>query len=126
VGSTSRLAAFNAIPAAPLDGGRLLRSIIWWRTGDRLKATRWSSRAGQVFGRVLVALGLLGFLTGDGFGGLWLALIGWFLVGAATAENQQATVRGQLGELAIWDVMTPNPETAPASMTVEDLRQRTD
>jgi Zn-dependent protease/CBS domain-containing protein len=115
------LAVFNAIPAAPLDGGRLLRSIIWWRTGDRLKATRWSSRAGQLFGWVLVALGLLGFLTGDGFGALWLALIGWFLVGAATAESRQATVRGQLGELAIRDVMTPDPETAPGSMTVEDL-----
>lgn len=115
------LAVFNVIPAAPLDGGRLLRSIIWWRTGDRLKATRWSSRAGQVFGWGLVALGLFGFLTGDGFGALWLALIGWFLVGAATAENQQATVRRQLGEVAIRDVMTPNPETAPGSMTVEGL-----
>ncbi|MBV9059529.1 MAG: site-2 protease family protein [Pseudonocardiales bacterium] len=115
------LAVFNVIPAAPLDGGRLLRSIIWWRTGDRLKATRWSSRAGQVFGWGLVALGLFGFLTGDGFGALWLALIGWFLVGAATAENQQATVRRQLGEMAIRDVMTPNPETAPGSMTVEGL-----
>lgn len=115
------LAVFNVIPAAPLDGGRLLRSIIWWRTGDRLKATRWSSRAGQFFGWVLVALGLLTFFTGQGFGALWLALIGWFLVGAATAENRQATVRGQLGELAIRDVMTANPVTAPGSMTVEEL-----
>ncbi|MBV9010545.1 MAG: site-2 protease family protein [Pseudonocardiales bacterium] len=87
------LAVFNVIPAAPLDGGRLLRSVIWWRTGDRLTATRWSSRAGQVFGWALVALGLLTFFTGHGFGGLWLALIGWFLVGAATAENRQATRR---------------------------------
>jgi Zn-dependent protease/CBS domain-containing protein len=115
------LAVFNVIPAAPLDGGRLLRSFIWWRTGDRFKATRWSSRAGQVFGWVLVALGLVTFLIGGDFGGLWLALIGWFLVGAATAESQQATVRSQLGELAIRDVMTPNPVTAPASMTVQDL-----
>ncbi|HYZ35229.1 MAG TPA: CBS domain-containing protein, partial [Pseudonocardiaceae bacterium] len=112
---------FNVIPAAPLDGGRLLRSLIWWRTGDRLKATRWAGRAGQAFGAVLVALGLFGFFTGYGFGGLWLALIGWFLVGAATAENRQATVRSQLGELSIRDVMTADPETAPGSMTVEDL-----
>jgi Zn-dependent protease/CBS domain-containing protein len=115
------LAVFNVIPAAPLDGGRLLRSIIWWRTGDRLKATRWSSRTGQIFGWVLVALGLVTFFTGGDFGGLWLALIGWFLAGAATAESQQATVRGQLGELAIRDIMTLNPVTAPASMTVQDL-----
>jgi Zn-dependent protease/CBS domain-containing protein len=115
------LAVFNAIPAAPLDGGRLLRSIIWWRTGDRLKATQWASGAGQVFGWLLVALGLVTFFTRGAFGGLWLALIGWFLVGAATAESQQATVRNQLGGLAIRDVMTPNPVTAPASMTVHDL-----
>ena len=115
------LAVFNVIPAAPLDGGRLLRSIIWWRTGDRLKATQWASGAGQVFGWVLVALGLVTFFTRGAFGGLWLALIGWFLVGAATAESQQATVRDQLGGLAIRDVMTPNPVTAPASMTVQDL-----
>lgn len=115
------LAVFNAIPAAPLDDGRLLRSIIWWRTGDRLKATRWASGAGQVFGWVLVALGLVTFFTRGAFGGLWLALIGWFLVGAATAESQQATVREQLGGLAIRDVMTPKPVTAPASMTVQDL-----
>jgi Zn-dependent protease/CBS domain-containing protein len=115
------LAVFNAIPAAPLDGGRLLRSIIWWRTGDRLKATRWASGAGQVFGWGLVALGLVTFFTGGAFGGLWLALIGWFLAGAATAESQQATVRDQLGGLAIRDVMTPNPVTAPASITVQDL-----
>jgi CBS domain-containing protein len=115
------LAVFNIIPAAPLDGGRLLRSVIWWRTGNRLTATRWSSRAGQVFGWALVALGLLAFFTSDGFGGLWLALIGWFLVGAATAENRQATVRGQLSEVAIRDVMTANPVTASGSMTVEDL-----
>jgi Zn-dependent protease/CBS domain-containing protein len=115
------LAVFNVIPAAPLDGGRLLRSLIWWRTGDRLKATRWSSRAGQLFGGGLVVVGLLVFFSQDGFGGLWLALIGWFLVGAATAENRQATVRSQLGELAIRDIMTPNPVTVPASMTVEEL-----
>lgn len=115
------LAVFNVIPAAPLDGGRVLRSIIWWRTGDRLKAIRWSSRAGQVFGWVLVALGLTVLFTGGDFGGLWLALIGGFLASAATAESQQATVRGQLGRLAIRDVMTPDPMTAAASMTVEDL-----
>jgi Zn-dependent protease/CBS domain-containing protein len=115
------LAVFNVIPAAPLDGGRVLRSIIWWRTGDRLKAMRWSSRAGQVFGWVLIALGLMTFFTRGDLGGLWLTLIGWFLVGAATAESQQASVRSQLGQLAIRDVMTPTPMTAAASMTVEDL-----
>jgi Zn-dependent protease/CBS domain-containing protein len=115
------LAVFNAIPAAPLDGGRLLRSIIWWRTGDRLKAIQWSSQAGKAFGWVLVALGLITFFARADFGGLWFALIGWFLIGAATAESQQATVRNQLGQLAIRDVMTANPITASGSITVADL-----
>ena len=115
------LAVFNAIPAAPLDGGRLLRSIIWWRTGDRLKAIRRSSRAGEAFGWVLVTLGLITFFARADFSGLWFAPIGWFVIGAATAESQQATVRNQLSQLAIRDVMTPHPITASASMTVADL-----
>lgn len=115
------LAVFNAIPAAPLDGGRLLRSVIWWRTGDRITATLWASRAGQVFGWALVALGLIGLVLGAGFGSLWLSLIGWFLSGAASVEGQQAATRGRLAGLAIRDIMTPNPTTAPASMTVAEL-----
>jgi Zn-dependent protease/CBS domain-containing protein len=115
------LAVFNAVPAAPLDGGRLLRSLIWWRTGDPLKATVWASRAGQVFGWILIAFGLGTFVTRAGFNGLWLALIGWFLISAATSESQQATVRSQLGRTRVRDLMTPDPMTAPASMTVEDL-----
>jgi Zn-dependent protease/CBS domain-containing protein len=115
------LAVFNAVPAAPLDGGRLLRSVIWWRTGDPLKATVWASRAGQVFGWVLVAFGLTTFVIRAGFNGLWLALIGWFLISAATAEGQLASVRSQLGGTRVRELMTPDPVTAPASMTVEDL-----
>jgi Zn-dependent protease/CBS domain-containing protein len=115
------LAVFNVIPAAPLDGGRLLRSVIWWRTGDRLKATLWASRAGQVFGWILIAIGLVTFLDTGDFGGLWLVLIGWFLVGAATVESQQATARGQLAALTVRHLMTPNPVTASASMTVDEL-----
>lgn len=115
------LAVFNAIPAAPLDGGRLLRSVIWWRTGDPLRATVWASRAGQVFGFLLIGFGLVSLFTTGGLGGLWLALIGWFLVGAATVERDQAQVRGRLGGVAVREVMTPDPVTAPASMTVEDL-----
>ena len=116
------LAVFNAIPAAPLDGGRLLRSFLWWRTGDRLSSTIRASQAGRVFGWLLVVLGLLGFLSGGtGFGGLWMALIGWFLVSAATAEGQQAVVRDALAEIPVADVMTADPVTAPAQATVADF-----
>ncbi|MEV6164931.1 site-2 protease family protein [Streptomyces sp. NPDC052052] len=115
------LAVFNALPAAPLDGGRLLRAFLWWRTGDRLRATAGATKAGRVLGWVLVALGLLAFLRGGGFGGLWLALIGWFLITAATAEGKQAQMRGLLAGVPVRDVMTRDPLTVPVFLTVAAL-----
>ncbi len=90
------LAVFNAIPAAPLDGGRLLRAVIWWRTGDRLRATAGATAAGRAFGWLLVVVGLLLFLRTAALGGLWLALIGWFPGGRGHREGRQAQLRGVL------------------------------
>ena len=113
------LAVFNVIPAAPLDGGRLLRAALWRLTGNRLRATVYATLSGRVFGWLLIAFGLLWFLTRGVFGGLWLALIGWFLIGAATMEGQQAVVRERLAGVSARDVMTPEPETVPDSMSVD-------
>ncbi|MGP4114120.1 site-2 protease family protein [Streptomyces sp. 4N509B] len=113
------LALFNAIPAAPLDGGRLLRAFLWWRTGDRLRATAGASTAGRVLGWVMVALGLWGFVFGAAVGSLWLALIGWFLVVAASEEERQARLRELLGGVSVRETMTPDPTTVPARMTVD-------
>lgn len=115
------LAVFNVIPAAPLDGGRLLRAVIWWRTGDRLKATLRATQAGRIFGWALIVFGLLTFLTGQFPGGLWLALIGWFLISAASAEGQQAAVRMALSGVPVERIMTRDPVTVSSSMTVEDF-----
>ncbi|MGW5234412.1 site-2 protease family protein [Streptomyces nodosus] len=115
------LAVFNALPAAPLDGGRLLRAFLWWRTGDRLKATAGATGAGRVFGWLLVVLGLIVFMRSRSFGGLWLALIGWFLIAAATAEGRQAHMRGVLAGVPVRDAMTPEPLTVPADTTVADF-----
>ncbi|MGW2183383.1 site-2 protease family protein [Streptomyces sp. NPDC001732] len=115
------LALFNALPAAPLDGGRLLRAFLWWRTGDRLRATAGATTAGRVLGWLLIGLGLVVFMKGGGFGGLWLALIGWFLIAAATAEGQQAQLRGVLAGVPVRDAMTRDPLTVPADLTVADL-----
>src|SRR6266446_1134462 len=71
------LAVFNAIPAAPLDGGRLLRAVLWRITGDRLKAAAWSARSGQVFGWALVAVGTYLVLAGRDYSWLWFVLLGW-------------------------------------------------
>ncbi|MFF5187349.1 site-2 protease family protein [Streptomyces sp. NPDC000345] len=115
------LAVFNSVPAAPLDGGRLLRAFLWWRTGDRLRATAGATAAGRVFGWLLVALGVITFLTSAAFGGLWLALIGWFLIATATAEGQQAQLRGVLAGVPVRDAMTPEPLTVPADTTVAEF-----
>ena len=112
------LAVFNVIPAAPLDGGRLLRAVLWRVSGDRLKAAVWSARAGQVFGWALVVVGAFLVLARRDYSWLWFVLLGWFLISAATAESQQATLQARLRTVAVWQVMTPDPVTVPASATV--------
>ncbi|MER5457699.1 site-2 protease family protein [Micromonospora sp. NPDC002389] len=115
------LAVFNILPAAPLDGGRLLRAAVWKATGDRTRATVVAARAGWVLGLALIGFGLFRFLTGAGVGGLWLALIGWFLIGAASLEERQARVGSALRGIRVADVMTPQPQTASGEMTVADF-----
>ncbi|MFI9585473.1 site-2 protease family protein [Streptomyces sp. NPDC052236] len=114
------LAVFNALPAAPLDGGRLLRAFVWWRTGNRLRATSVATIAGRVLGWFLVLLGLYQFLLG-GLGGLWLALIGWFLIAAATAEGGHAQMKEALNRVSVRQAMTPDPVSAHAGLTIEEL-----
>ncbi|WP_062206647.1 site-2 protease family protein [Streptomyces sp. NBRC 109706] len=115
------LALFNAFPAAPLDGGRLLRAALWRRSGNRPKATAQSSAAGQVFGWILVTAGLVAFLWTGAFGALWLALVGWFVAGAASLEGQQARMRQLLAGVPVRETMTPGPATVPADETVGAL-----
>ncbi|WP_369386526.1 site-2 protease family protein [Streptomyces sp. CG1] len=115
------LAVFNALPAAPLDGGRLLRAFLWHRTGDRLRATRGASAAGRVLGWFMVVTGFAAVLFGRDLSGLWPALIGWFLIGAATAEARQAEMRGVLGGVPVSRVMTADPVTVPETAALADF-----
>jgi Zn-dependent protease/CBS domain-containing protein len=119
------LGAFNLIPGSPLDGGRLLESVAWRVTGDRLRATRIAAGAGQFVGIVLLAIGAfeLFFVLGGTSGGIWLALTGWIILQGATAERAQAEMRRLLanvpaGRLA---VMAPTvPGATPLSVVVVD------
>jgi Zn-dependent protease len=113
------LALFNLLPAAPLDGGRVLRGLLWRRHGNRVRASVTATTAGVWVGGALVVYGLLGSVADWGFGSLWTALVGWFLVVAARQERDHARLRADLGGLRADQVMTPAPPAAPAWFTVD-------
>ena len=115
------LAVFNLIPAAPLDGGRVLRAALWQFRGDRHAAAVNAARAGRILGFVMIALGVLQVVTGRGFNGVWLALIGWFVVSAATAEEQQARLGGRLAGVKVGQVMAAQPTVLDGNVTVADF-----
>jgi Zn-dependent protease len=115
------LIAFNMLPALPLDGGRVLRALVWQRTGDFTRATRIAGTLGRWFGQVMIAGGIIVLLMFAAPGGLWLALIGWFLVSAATAETQMATIAAALKPLRVADAMAVRPVAAPAKSTIADF-----
>lgn len=117
------LAVFNLIPAAPLDGGRVLRAGLWWRWRDRTRAAIAAARAGRVFGIVLIALGVLGVFY-EGIIGLWPALIGMFVYAMARAEENYAGMRADLADLPVTEVMTPNPPVVPLRTTVAEMIER--
>ncbi|MFB3917108.1 MAG: M50 family metallopeptidase [Terriglobales bacterium] len=100
------LAAFNMIPGFPLDGGRVLRAIIWWVTKNEVRSTRIAARVGQVVAVVFITWGIWRFFTGAGLGGLWLAFIGWFLMQAASASYLQVQAASVLQDLRVGDVMS--------------------
>lgn len=100
------LATFNLVPGFPLDGGRILRAIVWGITGDYTRATRFASRGGQLLAYVLILTGIWQSLTGSFVGGLWLAFIGWFLLTAAQESYAQVAIRGALRGLRADDIMS--------------------
>jgi Zn-dependent protease/CBS domain-containing protein len=115
------LAVFNLVPAAPLDGGRILKAFLWRRHGDRLGAGISAARAGVTFAYVLVALGLVQVALGAFVGGIWFAFLGLFVMHAARAEEHAYRLRADLTGVRVGDVMTPRPVVAPAGVTVQDL-----
>jgi Zn-dependent protease/CBS domain-containing protein len=111
------LLAFNMLPALPLDGGRVLRALLWIRSGDFMRATRTAGALGRAFGNGLIFLGVL-VLLGGGPGGLWLIVIGFFIAAAAQAEVSFATMRTALRGLTVSDAMVPEPESVSADLTL--------
>jgi Zn-dependent protease/predicted transcriptional regulator len=115
------LAIFNMIPAFPLDGGRVLRSILWSVKGDLRWSTRVAAAFGSGFGMLLIILGLLTFITGNIVTGVWYFIIGLFIRGAAQMSYRQVLVRRAFGGETITRFMQTNPITVPPDITVHDL-----
>ncbi len=125
------LAVFNCLPGFPLDGGRVLRAVLWWLTGNLRQATRWATGIGRAFACLLMVAGLMmlfGFsvpFLGRGFvQGLWLLFIGWFLNNAALRSYQQLVMSETLTEVPVGRVMRKNPQTVPPELSVSGLVDR--
>lgn len=122
------LGLFNLVPGFPLDGGRILRALIWGITGDMRRATRYASRGGQLFAWLLMGSGfamILGLrvpIFGTGLiNGLWLAFIGWFLNSAAVASYQQLLVRQVLEGVPVSRLMHHHLQELPPQITLQEM-----
>jgi Zn-dependent protease/CBS domain-containing protein len=115
------LAIFNLVPGFPLDGGRVLRSIIWWRTGNLLRATRIASSIGTGIGYLLIFLGVFLVFFGDWANGLWIAFIGWFLQNAAVGSYRQLAVQDMLRGHTVGEVMMRDCPAISPQITLEQL-----
>ncbi|HEX4951043.1 MAG TPA: site-2 protease family protein [Blastocatellia bacterium] len=100
------LAVFNMLPGFPMDGGRVLRALVWWYTGSAERATRIASITGQFVAFALIVFGIYRFFGGAGFSGLWMAFIGWFLLNAANATYTQQELAVRLRGVTVGDLMT--------------------
>ena len=115
------LGAFNMIPGFPLDGGRVLRAILWWEMDDAERATRAAAFVGQVIAVLFIAFGILRFFQGAGLGGLWIAFIGWFLLQAAGATLIQVQTGTLLRGLRVQDVMSTDSYTVDPELSVQEF-----
>jgi Zn-dependent protease/predicted transcriptional regulator len=132
------LATFNLVPGFPLDGGRLMRSIVWGINKNYTRATYIAARSGQVFAWVMILRGLSvaiapgifgskilgGYLADDPISGLWLAFIGWFLLSAAKMSYAQASMRSALDGLHASDIMTAEITTVARDMSLEEYARQ--
>jgi Zn-dependent protease/predicted transcriptional regulator len=112
------LLVFNLLPALPLDGGRVLRSALWQARGDFGWATRVAAGIGRAFGFLFIAVGIALLIFANAFSGAWLAFIGWFLLGAASAETRYLAVREALGGLRVRDLMVREPATVEPTLSL--------
>ncbi len=112
------LLAFNMLPALPLDGGRVFRSLLWKARGNFGWATGVAAAVGRGFGLLMIAAGVFLFIFDGAFTGAWLAFLGWFLLTAASAEARFVSARAALAGLTVGDLMTRDPVAARADESI--------
>ena len=117
------LAIFNMIPGFPLDGGRVLRGILWWITGNARRATNIASRVGQIIAFLMIIYGVMQFFGGAGINGLWLTFIGWFLLSASRESYAQMMITEGLRGLRVKDVMSGDYTTVDAHLNLETFAE---
>jgi len=123
------LAGFNLLPGFPLDGGRMLRSILWSTTGSLTRATNIAAMVGRFLGWALIGFGVFQLFAGNFLGGVWIAFIGWFLSSAADASRREITLREHLVGVRVKDVMEQSleiisPQTSVAEVVRDIFLQR--
>src|SRR5207237_5481343 len=116
------LGLFNLVPAFPLDGGRLLSSLLWWRSGSRQSGVHNAVRVGRVFAYLMIAAGVVGVFIGQPVSGIWIAFVGWFLLSAGAAEEAGSTIPIALRSVPVSAAMTSTVRTLPVWETVRTLR----
>jgi Zn-dependent protease len=117
------LALFNMIPGFPLDGGRVLRGIIWWITGNAKRATTIAARVGQFIAFAMIVYGVLQFFRGTGFNGLWMVFIGWFLLSASRESYAQMVITEGLRGLRVGDVMSRDFPVVDANTNLQTFAE---
>jgi Zn-dependent protease len=115
------LAVFNMIPGYPLDGGRVLRAIIWWWTRSADRATKLAAQVGQLVAFIFILSGLFRFFVGANFGGLWLAFIGWFLLDASRSSYAQTELIAALRDRRVADMMDRDYATVEGHLSLQDF-----
>ncbi len=115
------LAVFNMVPAFPTDGGRILRSLLWWIKGDIRWATQIASRISLIFAIAIIFIGFMSLIGGNFIGGLWWILIGSFLFSAANASYQRLVMKQSFEGKRVDDFMNPNPVTVPFHITLQEF-----
>jgi len=115
------LGIFNLIPGFPLDGGRVLRSIVWKISGSLLRATRVATIVGQIIAYLFILWGIWLFFGGTVLDGIWIGFIGWFLLSSAQSANSQVMLESMFRGVTVGEVMNTKPTTVPANISLQRL-----